>query len=78
MHKPNEFYLEYVPDAIAQAAIEHVLTTHVPPPPEPAATEGGLKRSSSSYLSHHRSFGLLSALVSTWLSDFTIGDGAQE
>ena len=85
MHKPNEFYLEYVPDKVALEAIEHVLTTCAPAAtsepqsPAPNQTESsGLKRSASSYLSHNRSFHLLTALVTNWLSDFTVGDGSFE
>jgi hypothetical protein len=75
MHRPNEYYLEYVPDQVAIDAIEYLLTTFCP---QPSQEEGTLRKSSStSYLSHNRSFQLLTSLVSNWIADFTVGpDGA--
>jgi hypothetical protein len=83
MHRPNEYYLEYVADDVAKAAIDHVITTCAPQvisePASPSPDSSSLtKRSSSSYLSHNRSFQFLTTLVTNWLSDFTVGDGSFE
>ena len=71
MHRPNEYYLEYVPDDVVKDAIAYLTTEHFDKSaPIESSTETpapqGIKR--SSYLSHNRSLQLFTDLFTTWVS----------
>jgi hypothetical protein len=70
MHKPNKYYLEYVPEDILKEAIAHLTHTRYKSlfPTAPATTStAASKRSRPLYLSHFASTQMLASWVSSVL-----------